>query len=994
MSAEVSEAEQLFERGSKLFFEGKYQESVKVLEVVVEMAPADVASQHLLAASRFNVGDVAGALAPAALAVYMAPSHAGSRTILGLVLQRLSRPDGAWRHLAHAARLGNEQAALTLAGEGKDYCRECGGVVTLRGTGASPTSGAACPRCAGARATTSSPRRRVWSWARLGEDDYRSKLTLPGKLLNEIGRGFLARYQSGGDVDELEDAILLLELACATSVESDRATPLSDLGAAYRVRFVCHGLPEDVDYAIDCHEQALAIAPTDPSVRMTILANLGVAYRQRYEVGGTGADLDRAISLLERALSLPADAEQRVAALANAGGLYSLRYLRTRARSDIDRAVELEEQAVAATATGHPRLPGRLSNLAASLGRRADRYGGLADPRSAVEHAERAVEATPQGHPARPTYLGNLGVAHVAIYEATGRRSDIDAAISALRQAVESTPDSGPVLARALALLANAHLARDRVGGEPLGVDRAQTRSLLRRLAAANASPAVDLVHAGAMLGTLANAIGDHQSAVDVLDNTVALLPTLPARESDWADRDQRFGEAEGLVSQAFAAHCALGDLTGAVQIAELGRGVQLAEQMDARSDLTDLASRLPEYATALRRLRVLLGERTAQSGRSSENLAPLWQRYDDLLEEIRSRPGFERFHRVPEISVLRHAAASGTVVMVNVGRDRSDAVLIRPGGELLHVPLPGLRSNRVVDNARALLTGSGDRDLVPAAVRRDSVLTDILGWLWDTAVRPVYDALPHDGSPQRVWWLPIGAVGAFPFHAAGHPDQPGALDAFISSYTPTLRVLAHAHSRSAEADRRQLTVAIARAPGLPTIPGTIAEARDLIRRYPNIPPLMDERATVEQVKSALTTATWAHFACHAGGDADMPSNSGLRLYDGVLTVPEVSRLRLDHAELAYLSACSTAHRSKAAIDESINLASAFHLAGFRHVVASLWPLNDGVAAAAADRFYGIVADGVGGESAPLALRSVCLELRRQYPDRPDLWAALVHSGP
>ncbi|WP_157620818.1 CHAT domain-containing protein [Saccharothrix sp. NRRL B-16348] len=38
--------------------------------------------------------------------------------------------------------------------------------------------------------------------------------------------------------------------------------------------------------------------------------------------------------------------------------------------------------------------------------------------------------------------------------------------------------------------------------------------------------------------------------------------------------------------------------------------------------------------------------------------------------------------------------------------------------------------------------------------------------------------------------------------------------------------------------------------------------------------------------------------------------------------------------------------------EKSINLASAFHLAGFKHVIASLWPLNDAVAADAARHFY------------------------------------------
>ncbi|WP_397351721.1 CHAT domain-containing protein [Nonomuraea gerenzanensis] len=50
-------------------------------------------------------------------------------------------------------------------------------------------------------------------------------------------------------------------------------------------------------------------------------------------------------------------------------------------------------------------------------------------------------------------------------------------------------------------------------------------------------------------------------------------------------------------------------------------------------------------------------------------------------------------------------------------------------------------------------------------------------------------------------------------------------------------------------------------------------------------------------------------------------------LHDGTLAIPEISRLRLDRPEHAYLSACSTAHRGRRLADEVIQLASAFQLA-------------------------------------------------------------------
>lgn len=314
-------------------------------------------------------------------------------------------------------------------------------------------------------------------------------------------------------------------------------------------------------------------------------------------------------------------------------------------------------------------------------------------------------------------------------------------------------------------------------------------------------------------------------------------------------------------------------------------------------------------------------------------------------------------------------------------------------------MPLPELRLSDVEAWAAELTEATHDAGSFTGELRCQRVLTELLGRLWDTTVEPVLDAIeerlrPGDGVLPRVWWMPTGPLGLLPLHAAGHPGEAGALDRVISSYTPTLRTLARAHGRPAATTLRRLTVALDRTPGLPDLPATAAEAASLHAAHPDMPLLTNEQATAARVTGALPKASWAHFACHAGTNPNAPSEGGLHLHDGVLSIAEIGRLNLHEAELAYLSACSTGHVGRRHADESIHLASAFQLAGFRHVVASLWPLDDHVAAGAADHFYRLMPDTPSADDAAIVLHRVIRHLRAEHSGRPHLWASLIHSGP
>ena len=137
------------------------------------------------------------------------------------------------------------------------------------------------------------------------------------------------------------------------------------------------------------------------------------------------------------------------------------------------------------------------------------------------------------------------------------------------------------------------------------------------------------------------------------------------------------------------------------------------------------------------------------------------------------------------------------------------------------------------------------------------------------------------------------------------------------------------------------------------------------------------------------------------------PSKSGLVfqrqdgsgcLFQDAVTVHDVSELKLEHARIAYLSACSTAENKAIRLkDEVIHIVSGFQVAGFAHVVGCLWPSADMVCVKVAEGFYGSLFRRKDTEVEDIdvatALHESIRAVRSTDWDQPLKWAQFVHYG-
>ncbi|AOS61846.1 CHAT domain-containing protein [Actinoalloteichus hymeniacidonis] len=801
--------------------------------------------------------------------------------------------------------------------------------------------------------------------------------------LSTLGTALSVRFDRTGNVTDLHDAIEILREAAriAHAAHTMRPVLLTDLSNALRTRAAHLGSTSDLDAAVEAGRAAVDAAPSDYSRAPLLLMNLGAALTVRAQEKRDGRDGEAAITVMSQALARSGPGTRdRTLILVNLAQVLRTRRRRRSESDDLSRAVELLSEARAACDATHPLAPLVEFSFAMTLRDRYARDGREEDRIEAIERAERAIEGLDAGDPRSAAAVWVVGTLHE-------QRQEDEAAAQAYRTAAES-PAAAPLVRAVAARL------------------WAETAVRLRRWSEATAAFAV----------------------------AVAELPQLAWHGIERGARERRLRTWEGLATEAAAAALSAGDPERAVELLEQGRSMLWSQALQTRDDFSVLRERDAALHDRLRAVATRLSATTQidvpESGIMSEPWADrghqdrfdrirLAQDWDRLLAEARALPGLQYLLRIPPISTLRAELPDGPVVLINIERSRCDALIVRRDRAVEHVPLPALSQAEVVNRARAygealrVWERSGGSGGLTAIGARQT-LHATLEWLWDTIAEPVLGSLGMTGADDplpRLWWCPTGLLTLLPLHAAGYHDPADGpagrtvLDRVVSSYTPTLRGLARANTANppAPVDGRVLVVSLPDIPARPgqaalaPLPGARTEAEFFRTAFPNGHTLRTaDTATRAAITVDLQTHAYAHFACHGGHDPRDPSTGALHLWDGPLTVLDVAELRLERAELAYLSACSTATGGTTLPDEAIHLAAALQLAGYRHVIATLWNIPDRTAPEVTATLYTALRDSGGLRLRDTArvLHDAVRALRSAAPRDPSIWAAHIHSGP
>ncbi|RMJ12225.1 hypothetical protein CDV36_008094 [Fusarium kuroshium] len=850
------------------------------------------------------------------------------------------------------------------------------------------------------------------------------------------------------DVQEaLENGRRAIEL-CGDG-HPDKARWANQLGVAYIAHF--HHLADrsSLENATSLFQQAIELSSENGQVRGLALSNLADALASRFDLTGETEALDIAVAKYRAAASqINPHIAKSADNLQNLGSILISAYHRHLGVEYLDEAVEVLNRALLRYPVGHVDIGFTHSLLCEALAKKHKHVNSSQEEtiQSAIDHGTKSIQLAGQDDSHMHHILQNLSMAYQTKWEESnnGEKADLEKAIELSRKCLDVTPHDSSDRARLLGWLGGL-LAEQLIDNDPDadGSTFTETFSLYTEsVNSPNGSPLMRIKSAQRAVRILTNQ-NRWEEAKPISLAAMKLLPRVCGRYQSLQDQQQVVSQTSGLASEVCSLLLQLGEPDEALAQLEAGRAMILGFAMDNSDEVSELQETDKDLAKEFLDLKAKLhipsdlqssrlGEVRLRERRAAEaDLA-------NCLEKIRNLDGHHEFFREPPLDRLKSCTKEGIVVLVNISYLRSDAIIL-VDSRILVVPLSGLQTEKIVEFGVQLISGFSIVDFpmkraiqivskkVPKQARQPPA--GFAGWLWENCVRPVFDelrragAMPSDGKPPRIWWIGSGGAAGFPFHAATSdtdPDQ-DALSLSVSSYTPSIKALLHARQRSnwsqtlrgrRHQEKLDLTIIT-----METTPGNHASLPAVRKEKDVIANLINgtwkckhlPQPTASLALQAVATSDIVHFACHGVADRGDPSQSHLVLEkpskDGSskevdkLTVPQFLALNnLQKPWIAFLSACTTASMGTFRLgDEGLHMSGALQIAGFSHVIGSLWPVEDEVGVEIAHAFYenliGVAPDSVDDEMVALALREAVIKVRQHYPSSWTKWAAYIHSG-
>jgi hypothetical protein len=752
----------------------------------------------------------------------------------------------------------------------------------------------------------------------------------------------------------------------------------------------------DIEATIDYCKQALELPanPADPD-NYRDFARLSEAYIVRYESKGQGgiADLDKSIQLLYVAVKSTSYFQVHVDMI-NLAARLLLRSENIPNAQDMKEALSLCHSALSLISRDHAHYP---RALLAQCGIEFQLYKENPSPAALDKCFNNAMKTLNLSaiDPLMKSHIFRfLSKIEYSRYRSSGKEEDLTRSRVYASQSVDVCPEKSYMrpfcLVRVIGLLFEGQFKFQTPVGKRLKVYVSQLLSNPR----STPYHQFDALKVCGMVGIFNK---DWATAFDSLSAAIRLFPKISLRVLNRDEQHQILAGFSGLA--ALAASSALNahkSHSEALEILEAGRGITSGWMINGRNDISRLRKHDEKLAEKYIQLRdaITIGSTVENDGSAQWNMVSLAfstedQRRKDIyeLEKIEQQvrdtiPGLGDFQQALSAEDMIQLAAEAKVPIVEINAHglRSDAFIISSTG-LLVLELPWETAVHIEAILKLLYPEERHTLSAPSMQYKTNVKLEAeLNWLYQNVVIKIMDKLKLPASAgkasQRLIWVTNGLVGLCPFHAAGSTkpkSTANTLSHVVSSYIPSLKALKHTRERKFSLklkDMEVLVVAMSKTTNERDLAAE-EEARNIEACFG--PPLTKtvkvlRRPSKDEVIRALKRCSVAHFACHGQASLMDPWSSCLLLKDSIepgkpdrLSVRDIESAKHNSAQLAYLSACSTANITLKIpmSDECIHIASIFQLSGFSHVVGTMWEARDRFAVAISQVFYKELAEGI-----------------------------------
>lgn len=755
-------------------------------------------------------------------------------------------------------------------------------------------------------------------------------------LLHGLATALWKRYGAADLEKDLNDAIETSQKRLASDIDPLSQSQLISTGLLFR--YSKTGNEADLDLSLQLRQKSLALMPDDDKNRASMLHGMGVIFLERNTGKGAFSDLEAGIEHLGEAVrASSAQHPRRSEYLSDLGRAYKARYLRTSDTKDMEMAIQRLQEAVK---TSEDNTVGRAIssvNLADGYGLRFLVSKDTSDLDLAIDNYKKAIHLEDlhgegQNKPRVLAYLGNI---YVVGYLHNGDTTHWELGKSCLENAINQMPKDLFLRGDYLWHLGMGyHVTFERTGQNE---DLQKAISVLEEALSCSHYRLNSRTEASKSLIAIYSSLKDWTRAYRTASTLFSLIPLVMARSLENSDKQLIATQFVGFASDAAAIALLAGESPyAALRLLETGRGLIMSSLLGLRSDIDDLQQDHPELAEEYLKFRDQIDSVKSTLSNPAAAWLPVNQpeyrhhaakELERVIKTIRGLPGFDSFLQEPSEEDIRSAATFGPIVVINVSQHRCDAIIVEADG-IRSQYLPKMTMQEIKARSQAT-TGVS------------SLKSEVLEWLWDGIVEPVLESVGLTSSPvgdwPRICWIPTGPLVHLPLHAAGyhHVVNKTILDRAISL------VQNHTFRQKSEASRKPEHAVLIGMKELHNAPKEIEEVAKICQEIE----VQRPDPCTKKVLKALRSCDIFHFAGHGSSNALDPSKSALILNNqDRLTVSSLFDINFHKQKpfLAFLSACSTGQiRQDKLVDEGLHLIAGCQVAGFQHVIGTLWEVND-----------------------------------------------------